>query len=319
MDSNLLGMLESALNDLIFQGGVVADNLHSVGVEIFGTLVGMKIIFSFLESKLGDSGLREVSGGVVRLIISVGIISYLLVGYNSALGIRGLSIAIPDYISTKVTGLSGLDSFNQGVVKFNLIMSSLDDAVVKTNGAASGKADGASSSGEQLWATVEASRATLVMLEVASINADIGMGSKALLGIAMLAYVWVYIVGIFTLYIVLAIGPVLLPFQLVRFTSFLANGWMKSLIVAMMMRALAPIALQLLGGSIDALKSATTTLNYSGQTAIGYSIAAATTVFMLSGLIVVLIWQVPKIALGLVSGGGGVSLGKSRRAIERIL
>ncbi|KAF1060801.1 hypothetical protein DX980_20820 (plasmid) [Burkholderia gladioli] len=302
MDETMNQVLETAVNGLISQGILIGGSLRDTGIEIFGGVVALKLFFMFLDYLFDASSFQELAGYLIRTTIQIGLISYFLITYSSAVGISGMAITIPDFLVQKVTGNSGPYTFTQGVTEFNNVLRQMDDAVLKTNGAASAQTDSDANAVEKAWATMKAAAATITMGVVTLINIAIGIGSKLLLALAMLAYICVYMSGLFVLYIAIAIGPVLIPFQLLRITSFLFDGWLKFLLGAVMYRVITPIALKLLGGTITALGSATGTLITTGQTAIGYSIAAAITIVLLCGLLIALIWQVPKIATGLVSG-----------------
>ncbi|WP_186191215.1 type IV secretion system protein [Burkholderia gladioli] len=307
MDETMNQVLETAVNGLISQGILIGGSLQTTGIEIFGGVVALKFLFMWLDYMFDAYSFQDLAGYLVRTTIQAGLISYFLVTYSSAVGVSGMAITIPDFLVQKVTGNTGPYTFTQGVTEFNNVLRQMDDAVLKTNGASSAQADSDANAVEKAWATMKAAAATITMGIVTIVNIVIGIGSKLLLALAMLAYICVYVSGLFILYIAIAIGPVLIPFQLLRVTSFLFDGWFKFLLGAVMYRVITPIALKLLGGTITALGSATTTLNATGQTAIGYSIGAAIVIVLLCGLLIALIWQVPKIATGLVSGGAGVS------------
>lgn len=307
MDETMNQVLETAVNGLISQGILIGGSLQTTGIEIFGGVVALKFLFMWLDYMFDAYSFQDLAGYLVRTTIQAGLISYFLVTYSSAVGVSGMAITIPDFLVQKVTGNTGPYTFTQGVTEFNNVLRQMDDAVLKTNGASSAQADSDANAVEKAWATMKAAAATITMGIVTIVNIVIGIGSKLLLALAMLAYICVYVSGLFILYIAIAIGPVLIPFQLLRVTSFLFDGWFKFLLGAVMYRVITPIALKLLGGTITALGSATATLNATGQTAIGYSIAAAITIVVLCGLLIGLIWQVPKIATGLVSGGAGVN------------
>ncbi|WP_369050172.1 type IV secretion system protein [Burkholderia gladioli] len=307
MDETMNQVLETAVNGLISQGILIGGSLQTTGIEIFGGVVALKFLFMWLDYMFDAYSFQDLAGYLVRTTIQAGLISYFLVTYSSAVGVSGMAITIPDFLVQKVTGNTGPYTFTQGVTEFNNVLRQMDDAVLKTNGASSAQTDSDANAVEKAWATMKAAAATITMGIVTIVNIVIGIGSKLLLALAMLAYICVYVSGLFILYIAIAIGPVLIPFQLLRVTSFLFDGWFKFLLGAVMYRVITPIALKLLGGTITALGSATTTLNATGQTAIGYSIGAAIVIVLLCGLLIALIWQVPKIATGLVSGGAGVS------------
>ncbi|WP_186050424.1 type IV secretion system protein [Burkholderia gladioli] len=302
MDETMNQVLETAVNGLISQGILIGGSLQTTGIEIFGGVVALKFLFMWLDYMFDAYSFQDLAGYLVRTTIQAGLISYFLVTYSSAVGVSGMAITIPDFLVQKVTGNTGPYTFTQGVTEFNNVLRQMDDAVLKTNGASSAQADSDANAVEKAWATMKAAAATITMGIVTIVNIVIGIGSKLLLALAMLAYICVYVSGLFILYIAVAIGPVLIPFQLLRVTSFLFDGWFKFLLGAVMYRVITPIALKLLGGTITALGSATTTLNATGQTAIGYSIGAAIVIVLLCGLLIALIWQVPKIATGLVAG-----------------
>ncbi|MCM2552662.1 type IV secretion system protein [Burkholderia glumae] len=307
MDETMNQVLETAVNGLISQGILIGGSLRDTGIEIFGGVVALKLFFMWLDYMFDAISFQDLAGYLVRTTIQIGLISYFLITYSSAAGISGMAVTIPDFLVQRVTGNSGPYTFTQGVTEFNNVLRQMDDAVLKTNGAVSANTDSDANAVEKAWATMKATLATITMGVVTLINILIGVGSKLLLALAMLAYICVYVSGLFVLYIAIAIGPVLMPFQLLRVTSFLFDGWLKFLLGAVMYRVITPIALKLLGGTITSLGSATETLNATGQTAIGYSIASAITIVLLCGLLIVLLWQVPKIATGIVSGSAGVA------------
>ncbi|MEX3628548.1 MAG: type IV secretion system protein, partial [Burkholderia sp.] len=307
MDETMNNLIETAINGLITQGLMIAGSLRSTGIEIFGGVAALKLLFMWLDYLFDAISFEEMGAYLIRTTIQIGLISYFLVTYNMSIGVQGMAITIPDFIVQKVTGNDGPYTFTQGVAQFNTVLKSLDEAVLKTNGAVSANSDPNANVAEKVWANLKATAATLVMGVAMMVNVVIGIASKFLLALAMLAYICVYVSGIFVLFIGIALGPIFLPWQLLRVTSFLFDGWFKYILGAAMYRAITPIALKLLGGCIDSLNSATIKLNQTGQTAIGYSIGAAVVILVLCGLLIALIWQVPSIATGLVSGNSGVS------------
>ncbi|MCO8402812.1 type IV secretion system protein (plasmid) [Burkholderia cenocepacia] len=308
MDATINGLLETALNGMISQGNAMGGTLVTTGVEIFGGLVFLKLVRMWLEYLLESSTFYDLGRHAIWTTIRIGFISYMLATYTTMAGITGLFMNGPDYLVQKITGESSVNVFTSGVNQFNTIINTMDDAVIKTHGSASAQNAPDSGALQQAWNAVKTAALDTLQFFSQLIDAGIGIFSKLALAAALLVYIAIYAIGTLMLYCGIALGPFMIPWKVHTETEFLFDGWMRFTIGAGLYKVVCAIAIKLVGGSITALVTAVTNLNTSGQTALGYDITASIIVFVLCGFLIFVLWEVPKIASGLVSGNASASI-----------
>ncbi|MBJ9677961.1 hypothetical protein, partial [Burkholderia gladioli] len=71
-------VLETAVNGLISQGILIGGSLRDTGIEIFGGIVALKLLFMWIDYLLDASSFQELGAYLVRTVIQVGLISYFL-------------------------------------------------------------------------------------------------------------------------------------------------------------------------------------------------------------------------------------------------
>uniref|UniRef100_UPI003BEED1FB type IV secretion system protein n=1 Tax=Burkholderia arboris TaxID=488730 RepID=UPI003BEED1FB len=324
MDETLNGLLETTLNGMISSGNGMGGTLISTGIEIFGGLVFLRLVWMWLEYLLDARSFEEFGKIVIWTTLRIGFISYLLATYTTMAGVTGLFMQGPDYLVQKITGQSSANVFTSGLTHFNTIVNSMDDAVIKTHGATSATDTSAttadSSSGisisldrananlKKTWDNLKMAVMNPMQFFAQAIDGVLGLGAKIMLGAATLVYVVTYAIGTVMLYVGIAMGPVMIPWKVLDQSEFLFDGWLRYTIGAGLYKVVCAIVITLVGGGVSALATAVRSLNLTGSSALGYDITAFVLVLLLCGFLILVLWEVPKIAGGLVSGSASLSL-----------
>jgi type IV secretory pathway TrbL component len=129
----------------------------------------------------------------------------------------------------------------------------------------------------------------LVLLLVAAITAGYFIVSQVLAGIAI------------------ALGPVFLPWLLIERLSFIANGWIKFLVTAGVMKVVGVVMLSFGSAMTDSLAQVGRAMSGQENAQVLDLVGASVTLFV-SIVMLMLSMQIPSIANGLVSGSVGSGL-----------
>lgn len=132
-------------------------------------------------------------------------------------------------------------------------------------------------------------------------------------------YVLVNLLGDILVFIGLAIGPILIPWLLWEASEFLFNGWLKFMIAAGLIKVVSAAMLKLTQGVLGGLTEATKVIGESMLTDARIDILASVLMVLFAGFVGVLMWMVPNIANGLVSGNVSVSGILGQRTFSRRL
>lgn len=322
MDQNSTNLLVNALNGFTSAGASMAGNLVPTGLEIFGVLVGIRLLWMWLQYMLMDRHFHALAGRLVFLTIRIGIVGLLLSSYlTGAFSLKTVVVDGSNYLSQKLTGMQGDSIFSQGATQINGIIAKLDTTTFTTQGAATaGGVDlGNPSSG---WDT--ASQPQQGWFDAAKnwfenkLAVFTGLMSTVIFGVAEFALVLVlviytgtYMVGTMMMYIGIAFGPFFIPWWMlenVPVLSSLPEGWFKFTLSASLYKVVAAVMIAMMGGVTDALTGAVIALNQSGHNAAGYDIAAAIGVLLFAILQILILFQVPAITNGLLSGNSRVTM-----------
>lgn len=142
--------------------------------------------------------------------------------------------------------------------------------------------------------------------------------AKALAMLAVLIMTLVFVVvvqfGSLLLSIALCLGPVLAPWYLLPATDFLFDGWLKFTVSAGLYKVVAWLMMAIVTrGVLPAIRSITEqAAAHAGSNPDAYYAAnylAACAMALVAGIGAYMMWQVPEIAKGLVTGSGGGGLG----------
>lgn len=130
--------------------------------------------------------------------------------------------------------------------------------------------------------------------------------SVGLMMIAMAVTAGVFVMSQVLAGIAIALGPVFLPFFVIKQLSFIANGWIRFLFVAGFMKVIGVVMLSFaaaMGNDINTLAAAVG----ADQTA-EFNLSAGVAMLAVSFIMLILAFQIPSIANGLVSGHVGAVL-----------
>lgn len=109
----------------------------------------------------------------------------------------------------------------------------------------------------------------------------------------------------------LALGPILVPWLIWQRTEWLFDGWLKFTLAACFTKIVAFIMVGFLTGVIIAAKTAAESINVaSASDLLAVDELAAFMIMLLSAVGAFMMWQVPSIAQGILSGSGGASAQK---------
>lgn len=113
-------------------------------------------------------------------------------------------------------------------------------------------------------------------------------------------YLGIYLMSMILLSIAFALGPVFLPWLLVRPASFLFDGWVRFTLVAALYQVIGIVVVTLVSRMHEPMMAGTGTAIDPASDAFNFYYFAAA--FVVSGVSTMLMLQVPSIANALVSG-----------------
>ncbi len=106
--------------------------------------------------------------------------------------------------------------------------------------------------------------------------------------------------------IALALGPILVPWLIWQRTEWLFDGWLRFTLAACFTKIVAFIMVGFITGIIIAAKTASEAIKVtSGADLLAVDELAAFMIMLLSAVGAFMMWQVPSIAQGILSGSGG--------------
>ncbi|PTB17783.1 conjugal transfer protein TrbL [Trinickia symbiotica] len=144
----------------------------------------------------------------------------------------------------------------------------------------------------------------------------------ALVAILLMTLVFVVVVqfGSFLLSIALCLGPVLIPWYVLPATDFLFDGWLKFTIAAGLYKVIAWIMMTIVAtGALPAIRSiseqAASQASSNPDAYYAANYLAMCAIALVAGIGAYMMWQVPDIARGIVTGSGGGGLGGFGRGL----
>lgn len=319
MASALLGYdPQTVFNDLLLS----ADKLvNSYGTKLVSE--GMGIASSLLLITVGWSIVTWLitGDGIEALVDSIGSIAryFIVVFILSSWG--GGSALIDSYVS----GINGLLDAKATISEsVTSVMKSIDYVLMEPP---KKKCEGAVCSVLPI-AVVETATAIVSMAEkIASLPAVIvtylmKILSSFLLGLMLVAFLGVLILAKVHFAAAFIIGPILVPFLVWKRSEWLFDGWLKFGLIACMTNIVAMLMLTFMSVFITTVQTLAKALNASaagplGTAGLDYIVAGL--IMIVSGIGAYIMWQVPSIAQGLLSGSGGGSVGGLGRVAGRAI
>jgi type IV secretory pathway VirB6-like protein len=115
-----------------------------------------------------------------------------------------------------------------------------------------------------------------------------------------LVYIAMYIISMVLLYVAAALGPVMIPWVLFGPMSFLFDGWVRFVIGASLYKVVGLVMIAVSGALYDPLMQASRAAAAGGSQYFNFTAASAA--LLISGVMALLMLQIPMIANGLASG-----------------
>ena len=317
MDMNVIN---TVVQSIASSGSSMAGNLLGTGTALAGALavvmLGWHIVLWLLESPV-----EEIFGSAVRLVMKGAIVTWIMLGYVNTLAGLNVKQMFSEGMNTITARMIGdaaaSDTLSAGVsilaksivtVK-NGIFSAKDDPAAST---ATPAAPADQASGFDFFKSLSPINLIKLLLKL-----FLGLIVILILTLTLGIYVLVNLLGDILVFIGLAIGPILIPWLLWEASEFLFNGWLKFMIAAGLIKVVSAAMLKLTQGVLDGLTEATKVIGDSMLTDAGIDILASVLMVLFAGFVGVLMWMVPNISNGLVSGNISVSGILGQRSFNR--
>ncbi|MCA3070045.1 MAG: type IV secretion system protein [Rhodocyclaceae bacterium] len=271
--------LRAPVEGMVEAAATIHRRLLPWGLDLLALLAGLSLVWMGLRAALERPPLGMLAGDLLTLSFTVGILFALLDHWGT---VTDAIVGGAAVVSRAVSG-----NVHEGPAAIQGVQRILDAAFM-------------------LWEHSEIGIGS--MLEPITVLCTLlfKLAVALLLLLCGCIYLGIYLMSMTLLSIAFALGPVFLPWLLVRPASFLFDGWLRFTLVAALYQVVGILVVTLvsrmhepmmegMGGAID---TASGTFNF-------YYFAAA---FLLSGVSAMLMLQVPSIANALVSGSIGTRL-----------
>jgi len=264
----------------------MAPRLVDAGLSLLTGLAVIAVSWRMLTSILSGKDVRGMLADVLIPGVTIGVIAYLIRDLDQ---LSFSFLAGIDWIANTLTetpaGSSPLDAALGAQAKLALAV---------------WEAISADSPGWWEWLT--------------NTSGGIGTLVMRLLTVAVMALVMAITVGMFIMSQVLAgvaiaLGPIFLPFLVLKQLSFIANGWIKFLFTAGTMKIIGLTMISFgaaMAGDLNTLAA-----NVVADKAAELNFSAAVAMLAVSCVMLMLSLQIPSIASGLVSGSIGAAFDTS--------
>jgi len=137
------------------------------------------------------------------------------------------------------------------------------------------------------------------------------------MGMMVVAYLFVMILAEVLFGVGMCVGPILIPWLIWQRTEWLFDGWLRFMVSATLTKIVAGLMTSLMTGVILAVKTVSEMVEVKDPAAlVAVDEFTALMLCVVAALGALLMWQVPGIAQGLVSGAPGVALKGIGRGIS---
>lgn len=317
MASALLGYdPQTVFNDLLLSADKLVNSygtkLVSEGLGIASALLLITVAWSVLTWLItGD--------GIEAMVDSIGAIAryFFIVFILSSWG--GGSALIDSYVGGINSLLDAKATISESVTS---VMKSIDYVLMEPP---KKKCEGAVCSVLPI-AVVETATAIVTMAEkIASLPIIIAtyilkILASLCLGLMLVAFIGVLILAKVHFAAAFIIGPILVPWLIWKRSEWLFDGWLRFGLIACMTNIVAMLMLTFMSVFITTTQTLAKALNTSAAGPLG----TAGLDYIVAGLIMIvgaigayIMWQVPSIAQGLLSGSGGGSVGGLGRSVGK--
>lgn len=278
--------LRAPVEGMVEAAATIHRRLLPWGLDLLTLLAGLSLVWMGLKAALERPPLGMLAGDLLMLSFTTGILFALLDHWGA---VTDAIVGGAAVVSRAVSG-----NVHEGPAAIQGVQRILDAAFM-------------------LWEHSEVGIGSMLEPITALCTLLFKLAVALLLLLCGCIYLGIYLMSMTLLSIAFALGPVFLPWLLVRPASFLFDGWLRFTLVAALYQVVGILVVTLVSrmhepmmeGMDGAIDTASGTFNF-------YYFAAA---FLLSGVSAMLMLQVPSIANALVSGSIGTRLGP-RSAIE---
>jgi type IV secretion system protein TrbL len=265
--------LRAPVDGLVEAAATIHRRLQPWGVELLALLTGVALAWMGLKTALERPPLGLLLGEFLSLSLTAGILFAVLDRWDA---VTGAIIAGAAEVSRQVSG-----NVHGGPAAVHGVQRMLDAAF-------------------WLWEHADAGIGSvldpLMLLGTLLFKLAIAL----LLLLCGCIYLGIYLMSMILLSIAFALGPVFLPWLMLRPASFLFDGWVRFTLVAALYQVIGIVVVTLVSRMHEPMMAGVGTAIDPASGAFNFYYFAAT--FLLSGVSAMLMLQVPSIANGLVGG-----------------
>lgn len=283
-----LDLIDGAMQALTAHGLTLQDKLLPAGQSLVGALALLLISWGGVKLVLEGGSFVEGLGEMLNKFFMIGLV-WWLVSSGHEIWVNGLLASFTEIGNT----LSGAGS------------NPLHQALAELTGMI-----------DKMWASIKLSPDAGVLtsagLELFFAGLTGGIFKIFAIGfitVAAAIFTAMYAVSQVLIGIALALGPVFIPWLLLDATSFVFWGWIKFLIVAALYKVVGLVVLSYGAAMMTWLTQATIAASLVGDEA-SVNVIASLVVVLLSFVLAFLMFQIPTIANGLMSGHASVHAGR---------
>lgn len=307
----LLGIAQIALADDVGAIKVVINSIFDTtkglaanspfledGKHLYALILLILISWTGVQMMFDDGGMPKAMAGILKIILTAGIATFFLSAETQTQLIKGF-----DYCAAKAVKATGanLSIEDPAAGIMSIMATGLQSAAnmwsgPDTKGDANDKVQDNEKKRSWLQDLVSAVSLDNVVGALSETLAKIGITLLLLVAIALFSIQLLMSQVLVNIGLILA--PLFIPWLLWESSSFLFHGWLKFMIVTGVQKIVGALLFGLSIKLIDAVGA----LSVTADSASTFDFFAYSTALMLVLMMVALIWQVPSIASGLVSG-----------------
>lgn len=274
-------MLQVLTNGMLTTGKGMAGNLLPIGKTLLGAFSAIALLWIFFKALIEDD-LPALMSSLLGFVFNISLVLFIFATYST-----WLEWAFKSSTFIAATAIGGDP---------NSLMSSAMRIFADTVGNMTNN-----STLELKWWDAIKHLATGM---IASLIGTIAFGISFL---AMGVYFFIYLLSDVLLLIGFVIGPIMIAGFVMPASEFLFTSWIRHVIGAMFYKVVASIVLAILSGITASLSKVALATYKSNGNLIGTDILLSFYSIIISLIVIFVMWQVPGIAAGLVSGSASMS------------
>lgn len=301
-----VGAIKVVINSIFDTTKGLASNSPFIedGKRLYGVILLILISWTGIQMAMDEGGLPKAMASLIKIVLTAGIATFFLNAETQTQLIKGF-----DYCAAKAVNATGanlsIEDPASGIM--SILATGLQSAANMWSGPDT-KGDG----NDNVQDNEKKRNWIQDLVSAVSLDNVVGAFSETLakIGITLLLLVAIALFSIQLLMsqvlvnIGLILAPLFIPWLLWESSSFLFHGWLKFMIVTGVQKIVGALLFGLSIKLIDAVGA----LSVSADSASTFDFFAYSAALMLVLMMVGLIWQVPGIAAGLVSGMPSTSL-----------